>query len=118
MKIDKWKDYDFENNGWSRNHENRSDAFAQFLKDFRSDIKRMAKAKGWRVLPFKGNWFTVSGFLYHEASGRYLYFSVSDVRNCKNAWEAMLLRSARHATDYTGGSNNFIDFSRLEYYLT
>jgi hypothetical protein len=112
MKARKWVGYDFNNRGWSTTHENRSDAFAQFIRDTRSDLKRMLKGTGWELKTgWKGNWFTTSGFLYNESLDRWVYISISDVRYWQDSWfERLLIRTAEHEKDYTGGRNQYCNF--------
>lgn len=116
MKTRKWVGYDFNQNGWSKTHENHSDAFDQFVRDFRSDLKTMVKGTDWVVLPFTGNWFSFSGFLYNEKLDKYWYFSISDVRYFQDSWhDAILYRTAKHAKDWTGGANRYCKFFDLIY---
>jgi len=107
MKARKWVGFDFENNGWATNYENRSDAFAQFIRDTRSDIKQMLKGTGWELKTgWKGNWFTTSGFLYNQELDKWIYISISDIRYWQDDWfYNMLIRTAKNDKDYTGGTN-------------
>lgn len=119
MKTKKWIGFDFEREGWSDNHENRNDAYVQFARDFRSDLKTMLKGTGWTVLPYKAGWFDFSGFLYNEEKDRYVYFSISDVRYRQDEWfERVLIRTAKHDKDWTGGGNHFCRFTEIPEVLT
>ena len=114
MKARKWVGYDFNRNGWSTSHENKSDAWTQFVRDTRSDLKAMLKGTGWRVHTFKGNWFTTSGFLYNEELNAWVYISMSDVRHWQDSWwKNLLIRTAEHEKDYTGGRNQYCNFFEI-----
>ena len=114
MKTTKWLGYDFNSNGWSRTHENRSDAWAQFRRDFRSDVKNMLKGTGWELAEFGNNWFIFSGFLRNTETDKLVYFSISDVRYWQDAWYShILVRTAKHLKDWTGGSNNYTSLPEL-----
>ena len=52
-----------------------------------------------------------SGFIKDPASGRLVYFS-ADASACYNG-DKVLYRTARHDHDYTGGTNQYADFSEL-----
>jgi hypothetical protein len=50
--------------------------------------------------------FEISGFIKKDE--KYVYFSTGDLR-----WKSnMLVRTAKHDRDFTGGHNNFISFNR------
>lgn len=113
-KMKKWVGYDFGRNGWSENRENHSDAFDQFVRDFRSYMKAEGKRLRLTPLPFKANWFITSGFVLNEKSGKMAYWSISDVRYFKDEWyNHVLYRTAENEKDYTGGSNHFCELPDL-----
>ena len=55
----------------------------------------------------KPNHFDMSGFFTWK--GQAWYFSVSDIRWSK---ESMLVRTAQHYKDYTGGQNHFVPLNQ------
>jgi hypothetical protein len=63
----------------------------------------------------KGHYFT-SCFI--ERNGKFVYIShSSDARmdsGVKIELDSFLIRTARHATDYTGGTNKFCDLPQLQ----
>jgi hypothetical protein len=68
-------------------------------------IKRSLPRGAKLVNTIKGHYFT-SGFI--ERDGKFIYFSISDVRGFPNEWHKnILIRTAESATDYTGGSNGY-----------
>ena len=68
---------------------------------------------GARLIKFSVGHYILSGFI--ERDGRYVYFSISDVRYFKNKWaENILIREAKNEEDYTGGSNGYTTLERFE----
>ena len=118
MKTKKWIGFDFNRNGWATDHENRSDAWTVFVRDFRSDLRRLLKGTGWTLHVYKGNWFSGSGFFYNEEKDAWLYFSHSDVRYFRDGWlNTLLVRYATGPTDYGGGSNCYTHLYNLPEFL-
>jgi len=118
MKTSKWVGFDFNHNGWSNTHENHNDGFDQFVRDFRSDLKQMVKGTKWKLHTCKGNWFYIYGFFHNEQDEKWVYFSISDVRFFKDQWyNNVLIRTAKHENDFTGGSNRSTTFSQIAYML-
>ena len=57
--------------------------------------------------------YCASGFI--ERDGKFVYFSISDVRHFQHVWStAILVRTAKDGHDYTGGNNNFADLAGFE----
>lgn len=116
FKTDKFLGFDFNRNGWVGDTKN--EAWLQFVRAFRSDLKAMLKGTGWTVYNLSPNWFEVSGFLYHERLDKWMYFGTSDVRYFQDEWsKSMLIRTAKGARDYTGGMNHFIEFKNIPDFL-
>lgn len=78
--------------------------FKIFTRKFKSVIvKAMSNAK---LVNFSSNHYFLSGFF--EKNGKYVYFSISDVRFFPKEWfNHILVRTAQHDKDYTGGCNNY-----------
>ena len=56
----------------------------------------------------------MSGFVRNLSTGKLAYFSSSDVRYSQNAWyNNLLVRTAQHEKDYTGGSNDWASWPSL-----
>lgn len=113
MKTTKWVTFDFNSDGWSDTHENRSDAFPKFVRDFRSDVRTALKGSEWAIAELKGHYFYVSGFLYNSKLNRYVYLSISDVRYFAHSWTNILIRTAKNTKDFTGGRNNYTNLKTL-----
>ena len=112
--MKQWLGYNFNLQGWSRTHENHSDAFDRFVKNLRSKLRKEAKEYNLEVLPFKANWFTTSGFIKNKETGKFAYWCISDVRYFHDEWYYnVLFRTAENEKDYTGGANHFCSMNDL-----
>ncbi len=70
-------------------------------KLFKKEFTEFLKKKGATDIEFGNpNHFDINGFF--RKSKQLYYFSISDLRWSK---ETMLIRTAKHKKDYTGGSN-------------
>lgn len=102
MKTTKWLNYD-----WDKEPQTiTGKAFAQFVRDFRSDVKLVIKDTGWEVWNISAGHYFLSGFLRHPETGKFIYISIPDVRYFNNEWNtSVLFRTAKTDKDFTGGSN-------------
>lgn len=100
MKTNKWQGVEFESSS------SLTPQFAEFAKDWRADLKKIT-GPDFEIVSFNRGHFYLSGFLKH-ASGKFVYFSISDVRYFgADTWKNdILIRTAEHDRDYTGGPNN------------
>lgn len=79
--------------------------YKQFSRLFKNHLKKILPA-GIDIVTFSNNHYCFSGFLSDGKS--FVYFSISDVRYFKNDWyNKILIRTAKHAKDYTGGQNYY-----------
>ena len=86
--------------------------FKRFAQLFRNHIKKHLPENAKLVNFSKGHYY-VSGFI--EKNGNYIYFSVSDVRFFPNEWnQQILIRTAEHEKDYTGGSNEYTTLEQFK----
>ena len=101
MKTDKYINHHFESDSI------KTEEFKTFARAFRTDIKEQIK-NDFILEEFNTNHFYISGFLKSVENGKYVYFSISDVRYFLNEWnDKILIRTAEHLKDYTGGNNNY-----------
>lgn len=77
--------------------------FATYARTFRNELKNRLKEIGAEFISFNRGHFYVSGFF--KKDGQMYYFSQSDVRWF--AGDSILVRTAKHEKDFSGGSNNF-----------
>lgn len=88
--------------------------FEQFAKDYRKSMTEIMRA-GYKLVSWSRGHFYCSSFWRHEASGKLVYISCSDVRHFPEGWDRdILIRTAQHDKDYTGGSNNSATLAELK----
>lgn len=109
--VEKWLGYEFESSCGD------TDEFLAFVKDFRKFIKENLPDNS-ELVGFNKNHFECSGFVKRDT--HYVYFSISDVRYWQGWYDNVLIRTAKHEKDWTGGSNRFTrlpDFKKNVEYL-
>jgi hypothetical protein len=82
----------------------RTPQYLEFHRTFKREFTNLLKPHTTRIEIAKLNHFDVFGF-FELNDGRIYYFSIGDLRWDK---EKMLVRTAKHFKDYTGGMNQFI----------
>jgi|3_EtaG_2_1085321.scaffolds.fasta_scaffold182383_2 hypothetical protein len=99
--MEKWLNHQFESSTGT------TEEFAQFAKEFKAYIKKNLPT-GYTLAAFNRGHFYISGFIVNDETGKNAYFSTSDVRYFPGAWhDNILVRTAEHEKDYTGGMNQF-----------
>lgn len=90
-------------------------------KETKSFFKRLKNALAeqmgdqYEIIGGKMNWYTTSGFVKHKETGKLVYFSISDVRFSQDRWiDDILIRTAQHDKDWTGGSNNYTELTSFK----
>ena len=97
-KINQWVGKNFESSC------SLTPEFQSFHRNIKSFLKKELK-ENFEVDVGRGH-FYFSGFAKNKATGKYAYFSASDVRHFPDAWfNNMLVRTAQNDKDYTGGAN-------------
>jgi len=91
-----------------------SPEFNKFYRDFRKVFtKELIKLNATGVEFSKGHFYLTGFFKLDE---QYYYFSLSDVRHGFGFNRAgnpeMLIRTAQHNRDYTGGVNNYVEINQ------
>ncbi len=104
-KLSKWIGYYFESSP------HKTPEFKEFVRDFRSDVKRILKDKVTDI-KFSVGHFEVSGFLTNN-EGQIVYFKAGDLRD-SNWSKRILYRTAESYEDYTGGGNRYTSVDNLE----
>ena len=90
-----------------------SDLSQDFKSFARKEIKRITNVlteKGCTNVQLSYGFYYFSGF-FTATSGQIYYISCYDVRHF--GYEKLMYRTAKSYTDYTGGSNNFVQVDRL-----
>ena len=93
----------------------KSIEFKQFAKDLKKELKQIDE---FRLVDVTVGHYYVSGFL--EKEGKYVYFSFDVPRGNQvmdmsktDAFNGVLIRTAKNPKDYKGGHNNFTNFYRF-----
>lgn len=79
--------------------------FAQFARDYKKTLKN--ELADFDIVAYNRGHFYISGFLEHKETKKLIYFSTSDVRGSSGWFDSVLIRTAQHIKDYTGGANNY-----------
>jgi len=86
--------------------------FKQFAGLYKMFIKDNQPEGAELVEYNKGHYF-LSGFI--EKDGKFVYFSISDVRYWENEWaENILIRTAENQEDFTGDMNSYTTLENIE----
>lgn len=90
-----------------------SDEYKEFEKEFKKILNSMAKDMGARLVWFHPMHYDESAMF--ERNGKFVYLSHSNqLFNRSTPYlHHMLIRTAEHAEDYHGGSNNYVNWSHL-----
>lgn len=84
--------------------------FKSFSLKFRNWLRKNIPG-GTQLYNYNRGHYIISGFI--ERNGKYVYFSVGDVR-FSHSWSTnILIRTAKSVKDYTGGSNNYTTLERF-----
>jgi len=105
--IESWVGFHFESSS------GLTEEFASFAKDFKKYLLQQVK-NDFDLVRWSRGHFEVYGHLKHKKTGQFIYFSISDVRYFADSWyNSVLIRTAKHEKDYTGGSNNSCNFNAI-----
>lgn len=87
--------------------------YESFQRKYRNHLKKVCEANGMELVRFNPNHYEFSAFV--KKDDKYVYISISDVRYFRNAWyNNILIRTAKHERDYTGGWNRYTSLPLLE----
>ena len=85
--------------------------FKIFARLFKKYLKANLPQEAELANVSSGHYY-VSGFV--QKNGKFVYFSISDVRHFPEAWhKEILVRTAQHAKDYTGGPNGYTTLEKF-----
>lgn len=96
--------------------------FTSFATKFKNVIKSILEETNPNCIldSFNVGHFYVSGFIKNQENNKFVYFSISDVR-CSNVrhyvLDRILVRTAQHNKDFTGGANNFVELENFKFKL-
>lgn len=85
------------------------------INDFLADYKRwMRRRFSDFIITFNDIYCALSGFL--KMDGKYVYFSIPDVRHWHNEWATnILIRTAKDVWDYHGGPNHYTTIDEFDH---
>ena len=99
-RLEDWRGNVFESSS------GKTPEFMAFARMFRAYISKKARLNQLQLVNVSTGHFYLLGFFFNPNTGKYCYFSISDVRYFKDAWwDGVLIRTAQHDKDWTGGSN-------------
>ena len=105
--IEKWVGFTFQSSSM------KTPEFSAFAKDFKKNLLEQIK-KDFELVDWSVGHFEVSVFIQDKQSKKFIYLSISDVRFFRDGWfDNVLIRTAKHAKDYTGGSNSYCKFENI-----
>ncbi|MBQ8749088.1 MAG: hypothetical protein IJZ29_01270 [Clostridia bacterium] len=106
-ELKKYLNYEFSTGCYT------GDDYKEFERKYISYLKAMCKEYGWELVKANKNHYEFSAF-FKDADDNYVYFSISDVRYFQNEWyNHILVRTAKHDKDYSGGQNNYTNLESL-----
>lgn len=83
---------------------------AEFNKAIKAFLKK--SFPGYTIIPTKGAWCEASGFIQDKDTGATVFYSFQDYRY--GDWKKrILIRTAKHEKDYTGGANHYTDIDNM-----
>lgn len=90
-----------------------TEEFSMFARQYKRAITK--QMPGYKLVAWSRGHFEVSGFFLNMQTANMVYFSVSDVRYFPKRWyNDILVRSAEHDKDYTGGSNYYSELKNIK----
>lgn len=90
----------------------KTDQFKQFASEFKRSIKKELPKD--LTVKFMVGHFYISGFFKNTKTDKYAYFNISDVRHFPGNWISnVLIRTAEHERDFTGGANRYCHITEL-----
>ena len=86
--------------------------FAVFAREFKKALRRAVKDR-LDIVSFNRGHFDLSGFLRNPVTQELVYWNLFDVRYASRWADRVLIRTAAHERDYTGGRNHFTPLGHL-----
>lgn len=90
----------------------RTPEYLAWHRLFKREFTKFLESKGMTGIDIgKPNHFDMSGFFKDGGKDQIWYFAIGDLRGFK---DRMLIRTAQHYKDYTGGKNEYIPLDGTE----
>ena len=110
--LQKYLNYEFSTGCYT------GDDYKSFQTKYINYLKTVCKSNNWELVNVGRNHYCFSCFI-RNAENKHIYLSISDVRFWRNEWYShILVRTAKHEKDYTGGSNNYTSLEQLQHNVT
>ena len=107
MAIEKWIGFQFSTGSYP------GADYLDFQKEAIRELKKMVKPDF--TVKANKNHYAFSAVLHHEESGKYVYISISDVRDFGDQWyNRVLIRMMAHDKDWTGGPNHYCTWPKIK----
>lgn len=92
--------------------------YLSFQTKYVNYLRGLCKTNRWELVNVGRSHYCFTAFI-KNSKNKYVYLSVSDVRYFNNEWyKHILVRTASHEKDYTGGRNNYTALPNLPAALT
>ena len=112
-KLEDWRGNEFESSCY------KTPEFTAFARMYRARVNGIAKQVGLKAVSWNVGHFYLSAMFKHGLTGQHVYLSTSDVRHFQeNWWNHILVRTAKHDKDWTGGSNCSATLHNLNEWFT
>jgi len=105
-ELQKYLDYEFSTGVYT------GEDYKKFQNKYINYLRSICKERGWEVVNIgRGHYYF---YLFIKEKEKYIYLSIFDVRYNPNSWyNNILVRTAKHNKDYTGGQNMYTSLERL-----
>ena len=88
-----------------------SPEYKKFQNAFHLEVKKAAESIGAEVVKKTNGHYFVSGFV--KKGEKYVYYSYAPRTKVELDRTGILIRTAEHVRDFTGGANNYVNFCGL-----
>ena len=107
VKLEKYLNYEFSSGSYV------GQDYKTFQTKYINVLKEMCEGNDWELVKANKNHYQFSAFV-KDTKGNFVYLSIQDVRFSPNEWYYhILIRTAKHDRDYSGGRNNFAKLPHL-----
>ena len=105
--IKAWLGYNFESSS------GLTEEFAAFSRQIKRELVKLMT--GYELIDYNRMHFEFSAFFKNTKTSKLIYISCFDVRFFPDGWyNDLLIRTATHEKDYTGGANHYATLASLK----
>ena len=110
--LEKYLSYEFSSGPYT------GQDYKTFQTKYINYLRSLCKQNNWELVNIGRNHYCFTAFI-KNSQRKHIYLSVSDVRYFNNEWyNNILIRTAEHEKDYSGGRNNYTTLSELKTAIT